>query len=449
MTRFARPALAVTLVALLAGALMMLGPWSDRGRRTHVTAYFDNTTGLYPGDDVRILGIPVGKVETIAPGPAHAKVTFWVDRRYPVPAGADAVILAPALVSARTIQLTPAYTGGPQLADGAVIPQERTAVPVEWDDLRAQLNKLTDTLQPSTPGGVAPLGALINTGAANLRGEGTNIREALQQVSQAFSALGDHSTDLFSTVKHLSLLVSALRSSSDVLGQVNGNLAEVTRLLDSHPGQIAAVVHDLDTAVGDVSSFVAADRDTAGTTVDKLTELSNAVTASLDDIKQGLHVAPNTLDNFTNVYYPSTGSLAAQDVLPNFANPVQFICGAIQAASRMNYEQSAKLCVQYLAPIMKNRQYNFPPVGATTGLASIPLPTALPGGLLPLPFSPFLLPLLLPSVSPIPIPLAGAMARPNEITYSEDRLRPDHIPDPPAPGHDPLAQLLMPAGGGS
>jgi hypothetical protein len=31
--------------------------------------------------------------------------------------------------------------------------------------------------------------------------------------------------------------------------------------------------------------------------------------------------------------------------------------------SRLGAEQSAKLCVQYLAPIFKNRQYNFFPIG--------------------------------------------------------------------------------------
>ena len=54
-----------------------------------------------------------------------------------------------------------------------------------------------------------------------------------------------------------------------------------------------------------------------------------------------------------------TGALAVN----NFANPISFLCGAIQAASRLGAEQSAKLCVQYLAPIVKNRQYNFPPLG--------------------------------------------------------------------------------------
>lgn len=60
-----------------------------------------------------------------------------------MPADAKAVILSPSLVTSRAIQLTPAYTSGPAMADKTVIPLERTAVPVEYDDLRQQLQKLT------------------------------------------------------------------------------------------------------------------------------------------------------------------------------------------------------------------------------------------------------------------------------------------------------------------
>jgi phospholipid/cholesterol/gamma-HCH transport system substrate-binding protein len=74
---------------------------------------------------------------------------------------------------------------------------------------------------------------------------------------------------------------------------------------------------------------------------------------------------------------------------------VQFICSAIQAASREGFEQSSKLCVQYLAPIIKNRQYNYLPIGGN--------------------------------------PFVGASARPNELTYSEDWLRPDAAPVPGTP----------------
>src|SRR5205807_58964 len=148
--------------------------------------------------------------------------------QYKVPADAKAAIISPTLVTARAIQLTPVYTGGPAMRNGAVVPQNRTAVPVEYDDLRKQLEKLTAALQPTERGGQSTLGDFINTAADNLRGQGANIRDTLIKVSDAFSALGDHSSDIFGTVKNLSALVSALQSSTDLMRQLNQNLASVT-----------------------------------------------------------------------------------------------------------------------------------------------------------------------------------------------------------------------------
>lgn len=413
-----RVVLAVALVVLLVGAIAVVTHIADTARRVHVTAYFDNTTGIYPGDQVRILGIPVGEIETITPSPSRATVTFWVDRKYSVPADVQAVILSPAVVSARVIQLTPAYTGGPLMTDGGVIPQSRTAVPVEWDELRQQLAKLTESLQPATPGGVAPAGALINTAADNLRGQGANIRDAIAALSQALSALGDHSTDIFSTVKNVSILVTALQSSGDVLASLNQNFAAVTGLLANDPGEVGHAVEDLNSAVREVQGFIADNREPLGISLDKLASTTQSVVSSLGDIKQVLHVAPNSLANFTNVYYPATASLTGANVFPHFANPLQFICSAVEAASRLNYEQSAKLCAQYLAPIFKNRQYNFPPLGTTIG-----------------PFTSL----------PLPLPVVGAKARPNEITYSEDWMRPDYRPTP-TPGADAAGADSAPPG---
>ncbi len=148
--------------------------------------------------------------------PTRAMVTFWVDRKYPIPAEAKAVILSPQLVTGRAVQLTPAYTGGPAMTTAAVIPMDRTAVPVEWDDVRVQLQRLTKLLRPTEPGGVSTLGGLVNTAADNLRGQGANIRDVVIKLAQTISALGDHSSDIFTTFKNLSTLVTALHDSAGI-----------------------------------------------------------------------------------------------------------------------------------------------------------------------------------------------------------------------------------------
>ncbi|CAJ1583467.1 MCE family protein [[Mycobacterium] wendilense] len=414
---------AVVLVAVLVAALFTA--WSGDGlRRITVEAYFANSNGIFVGDEVRILGVPVGRIESIEAQPTRVKIRFSYPDRYQVPADAKAVILSPSLVTARAIQLTPAYTGGPLLADGAVITEDRTAVPVEWDDFREQLERLTETLQPTEAGGVSTLGAYINTAANNVRGEGANIRDAVVQLAQAFSMLGDHSDDIFSTVESLSILVSALSNSTDLMRYLNQNIASVTGLLANDPDEVAQAVRNVNSVVADVGEFVADNRETLGTTTDKLASVSQALHDSLDDIKQTLHLTPNVFQNFLNIYQPAQATMSSGLVITNFADPIGFICGAVQAASRLGAEQSAKLCAQYLAPIVKNRQYNFPPIGENL--------------------------------------FVGAAARPNELTYSEDWLRPDYIPPgasaeaPPngaeMPTEQPvsgLASLMLPPGGGS
>lgn len=405
-SRNARVGLAVTLVLVLIGGIVAVVRSATGAGHTSVTGYFANSNGVYPGDDVLILGIPVGKITKVEPQPARVKISFWYDNKYHVPADAKAVIVSPSLVTARNIQLTPAYTGGTIMRDGAIIPQERTAVPQEYDDLRAQLQKLTESLQPTQPGGLSTLGKFVNTAAANLRGQGASIRQTMTELSQALSALGDHSDDLFTTLKSLSMLVSALRDSSGLLGQLNENLAAVTGLLSNDPAEVGDAVRNLGDVVDDVQSFVADNRETVGTTSDKLASVSQMLVDSLDDIKQTLHIAPNVLSNVENMYQPAQSTLSGALAVNNFANTIQFLCSAVQAASRMGAEQSSKLCVQYLAPIIKNRQYNFPPLGTN--------------------------------------PFVGAAARPNEITYSEDWMRPDYIPPQPPPAAGPPPVEIAP-----
>ncbi|MDQ2636379.1 MAG: MCE family protein, partial [Actinomycetota bacterium] len=325
-------------------------------------------------------------------------------------ADVNAVILSPSLVTARAIQLTPAYTKGPTLQDHSVVPQDRTAVPIEWDDFRDQLERITEMLQPTGPGATSTLGSFINTAADNLRGRGSDIRQAVIQMSQAIAALGDHSGDIFSAVRNLSLLVSALQGSTEVMQHLNQNLDAVTGRLTSNPGSVGAAVKDLSEVVGEVQTFVADNKETVGVASDKLAAVSQILTESLDDVEQALHLAPTAAQNFINIYQPAQGTLTGALAVGNFADPITFICGGVQAASRLSGEQAAKLCVQYLAPIIKNRQYNFPPIGMN--------------------------------------PFVGTAARPNEVTYSEDWLRPDAQT---AHSADPLAGLpgLMTPGAAS
>ena len=80
-----------------------------------ITAYFTKTVAIYPGDEVRIAGVKVGTIDSIEPIGTQAKMTLSVNRRFSVPADAKAVIVAQNLISARYVQLAPAYESGPTM----------------------------------------------------------------------------------------------------------------------------------------------------------------------------------------------------------------------------------------------------------------------------------------------------------------------------------------------
>jgi phospholipid/cholesterol/gamma-HCH transport system substrate-binding protein len=397
---------AVSLVLTLAFSSFLVGKklWKEVDKNTY-SAYFVNANGLFVGDEIRILGVSVGTIDRIEPQPTSSKVTFSVDKQYAIPADARAAILSPSLVTSRAVQLVPVYSGGPKLPAGASIPLSRTAVPVEWDDFRKQLEKLTDSLQPTSPGGVNSLGELINSSADNLRGEGDTAHDTIVKLSEAISALGDHADDIFSTVRNLQLLVSALYSSSDMLASLNKNLASVTTVLSNTPDEVANAVQSLDGALGDLRGFLAENRESIGVTFDRLSSVTTALNDSRADIKQILHVVPTVFQNFMNIYQPAQGAMTGIIALNNFADIPQWICSSIESASRLGLDRVSKLCLQYVEPIIKNRIYNYVPAGLN--------------------------------------PFVGPQARPGEITYSEDRLRPGAPPLPeanPPPGAMPAEQ---------
>lgn len=60
--------------------------WLFSGSERRITAYFDAAVGVYPGGDVRILGVAVGTVDEVRPNGKTVRVDMSLDRDVDVPA---------------------------------------------------------------------------------------------------------------------------------------------------------------------------------------------------------------------------------------------------------------------------------------------------------------------------------------------------------------------------
>ena len=348
------------LVLALVGGAFVLWP-APKGNE--VIAYFPSTVGLYPGDDVRVVGVPVGKIDTIEPRAGDVKVTIKVDSDVPLPADARAIIIAPNLVSARFIQFTPAYKSGPKLADGAQIGLDRTGVPVEWDDVKEQLTALSASLGPKQGDVQGPLVGFVNQAADTFDGNGDSFRNALRELSQTAGRLGDSRTDLFGTVRNLQVLINALSNSNEQIVQFSNHVASVSQVLADSSKDLDQTLGTLNQALADVKGFLDQNNSALIGQISKLKDFTQILTDHSDDIEQILHITPNGLANFYNIYNPAQGTVGGLLSLPNFANPVQFICGGTfdVGASPDNFKR-AEICRQRMGPVFKRLAVNYPPI---------------------------------------------------------------------------------------
>ena len=330
-----------------------------------VAAYFPEVNALYPGDKVQIMGLRVGAIDKIEPAGDKMKVTFHYRNKYKVPANASAVILNPTLVASRAVQLEPAYKGGPVLADNAVIPESRTRVPVEWDQLRDSITNIVSKLGPTREQPTGPFGEVVTAYADGLAGKGKQINTTLNSLSRAVTALNEGRGDFFAVVRSLALFVDALHRDDQQFVALNQKLADFTTLLADSDGALANAVRQFDSLLSTVRPFLDKNRQVLTQDLDNLATATNTLLQPepLNGLETFLHVGPTAVANINQIYHPSHGSIVAIPAITNFANPMQFICGTIQAGSRLGYQESAELCAQYLGPILDAIKFNYPPFG--------------------------------------------------------------------------------------
>jgi phospholipid/cholesterol/gamma-HCH transport system substrate-binding protein len=398
--RLLRVGLAAVLAAVLVGgAAVVIAHTLFRPKS--ITAYFTTATAIYPGDEVRIAGVKVGTIASIDPVGTQAKMTLHVDRSISVPADAKAVIVAQNLVSARYVQLTPAYDSGPKLHDGAVIPIDRTAVPVEWNEVKEQLMRLATELGPSNGISTGSVGRFIDSAASALDGNGDKLRQTLAQLSGVGRILAKGSGDIAGTIANLQTFVTALRDSNEQIVQFQDRFATLTSTVDGRRSDLDAALKNLSDVVGETTRFIHGTRDKTAEQIQRLANVTQNLADHRMDLENVLHIAPHSIANAYNMFDPRTGAASGVFVLSNMSNPVWFICGMIGAIGNVTAPETAKLCEQYLGPGLRLLNFNN----------------------LPFPVNPFL----------------GANPPSWMLRYSEPRLMPDAEGQPPPPPTDPPA----------
>lgn len=351
-------AVACVVALLVAGGLW----WLNRAAHRTITGYFSSAVAVFPDNDVRILGVGVGKIISVHPQGPVVEVLMEIDDSVPVPADARAVVVAPSLVTGRNITLTPAYTGGPTMPDGAVIPLERTSVPLGVDDLARAADDLATMLGPNGANRNGALSDLLDVGAANLEGNGPQLHDTITNLARLSETLAGSREELFGTVTELQSFVATLAASDPQVRQFTTQLADVSNFLAGERGDLGAALDELSGTLGEVAGFVRDNRAVLKSNVDRLTEVSAVLVAQRDALAEIFDVAPTGLANVAGAYNASSGTLDSRANIQELrAPPILLVCELLRRSTPSDVPAAlAQICAR-LEP-------------ALTGAAPLPPP---------------------------------------------------------------------------
>jgi len=319
---------------------------------TKLSAYFGKTVGLYAGSSVRVLGVPVGQVTDVTPQGDAVRVDMRVDD-VRLPADVGAVVVAPSLVSDRYVQLTPAYDSGPVLASGTVLPRDRTATPVELDDLYSSLDKLSTALGPKGANKDGALSGVLDTAANTLQGNGASLNSTVGRLADLAKTLDGSKDDLFSTVQNLNSFTGALAQSDQQLNEFYGRVADVSQFLAADSSDVGAALQSLGGALGDVQQFVNDNKGALESNVDKLASLSKVLVDQRAALAEVLDIAPTGATNFINSYDAASGTIAVRDNLNELTNPpILTVCRLISSFTPKEVPDTLGNICKQLAPVL-------------------------------------------------------------------------------------------------
>jgi virulence factor Mce-like protein len=323
------------VVVLVAGVVVIeLLVWGAvavvSGPATYVvTAMFPSAPGLYDGNSVDVLGYRIGSVQGVKPAPGGVTVTMRIDDGITLPASVKAFLMAPNVVNDRYVQLDPAYTAGPTLARGGVIPRTRTFDPVSIDQIIDSLNQLSSALGPQGANANGSLSSLLHAAAVAFGGDGPSLNTTLDNVGTVLGAVSSNTDDVTTLLDSLGGLTKAAAGTSSAYEHFASDLAQVSSALSGDDQEVGTALRTLQQVLTSLNGFVQTNHVAIGSAVSNLSDVAAAVGSEQQAVGQALGATPTALAHLgdaVNAAAPG-GPAVATRYDPVGAPVVQTLCG--------------------------------------------------------------------------------------------------------------------------
>jgi phospholipid/cholesterol/gamma-HCH transport system substrate-binding protein len=235
---------------LVTGLLAVIMGHFGLGGTTKYHAVFSNASMLKKGDEVRVAGVTMGKVNGVKLlDRTSALVTFSVKTDLPMTTASHAQIRYLNIVGERYMAVTQGKPGAPRLQKNGTIPIEQTTPALDLTALFNGFQPLFAALEPKD------VNALSLNLVRTLQGESGTVQSLLA---------------------HTASLTTGLANRDHLIGEVVNNLSSMLGTVSSRHRQLSTLVVQLRRWVGGLSD----DRAAIGDSISNLSKLTK-VTATL------------------------------------------------------------------------------------------------------------------------------------------------------------------------
>ncbi|MEU1204148.1 MlaD family protein [Nocardia sp. NPDC005825] len=216
------------------------------------SAVFSDVLGLRVGDDIRMAGVRVGRVDKIDFTDGYrARVDFRIEAKQHPTTSTKALVRYQNLIGQRYIALLPGKNAGAPLSAGGQIPIERTEPSFDVSSLLSGFEPLFSVLQPDQ------VNSLSETLIQALQGNGVSLSALVTQAAQLAGTFGQRDEILGQVVGNLSSVVAGLAHRSNELETLITQARALTDALYAQGGTLKSSVERVATATDSLVGILA------------------------------------------------------------------------------------------------------------------------------------------------------------------------------------------------
>lgn len=323
-------AIAVVLLAAAVGAFFGIRAALSTPTYT-VTADFTEAPGVYVGNHVDVLGIPVGTVTAVTPHPTYVSVVMQVATDVNVPAHAIAALMAPDLVNDRYIQLDPVYRHGATMHNGAVIPLNRTALPQSVDQTISLLDQLVQALGPNGANKNGELSQFVHDVAQTVGNNGPSFHTTVLALGKALGALSNDGPSITSLLDNAGAFTNEAAANDQEFQSFANDLSSASSLIASDSSEIGTTLSSLKQVLSEVTSYINGNDSSIGTVLSNLNSFTAHVLSQQQQLSQAFAYGGLALQNLNNAITTGPNGSASlrirYDPSLDTKSFVQQICG--------------------------------------------------------------------------------------------------------------------------